>query len=68
MNAVSLRKSVNDIILVLPYSFDEIRGHPNIESAIPFARQNINGRMLIQQPLSFNWIPAFAGMTNNIHH
>jgi hypothetical protein len=42
MNALLFRESLNQVILMLPNTFYEIRGDPGIKSSIPTACKEIN--------------------------
>ena len=44
MNAISFRKSFNQVILMLPNTSYEIRGDPDIKSPITPACKQINAR------------------------
>jgi len=62
MDVIFLCKPVNKIIFVLINSFNEIRSDPSIKSAVSFAAEDINIKML-HFIIKLIWIPAFAGMT-----
>ena len=42
MYVILFRKSFNQVILMLPDTFDEIRGNPDVKSSITTAGENIN--------------------------
>lgn len=71
VNTVLPSKTMNQIVPVLPYAFDQIAGYPNIQGTVSLACQNVNTRLFhrrcgVSHPC--DWIPAIrAGMTNLQH-
>jgi hypothetical protein len=58
MHAVLLGKSLDQTVPVLPNTLHEVTGDADVESAVSFAGENINGRLL-HGPIV---IPAQAGI------
>jgi hypothetical protein len=71
MDTIAPGESFHQIVLVLPYPFDEISSHTDIEGAISPACNNVDRGLLIQLCLPGFRLPVFtgtgfAGMTNGI--
>lgn len=69
MDGISFRKPFHRIVLVFPNTFQKVAGHPDIQSAVPFARQNIYaGNLLIHMVSPFKaWLDSQGlAKTDNI--
>ena len=44
VNAIALRKSFYEVILMLPDTLDEIRCYTDVQCAIRFTRKDVNAR------------------------
>lgn len=70
VDAVLARESFDNIVLVFPDALDEVTGDPDVERAVPLAREDVDRglaywRVILCVDLSFprsSVIPAKAGI------
>ena len=63
MNTVSLRKSFNQILFMLPNPLNQVTGYPNIQRTVVSTRQNINRRLFFHDA-----IPIKRSHPNHLSH